>query len=97
VGGHYLWVGAGENRVKGGKILAHKVEGGQHLNAQSQGGTTFECTKLRVEAKFECTQLTRGQHLSAKKLRLCMLYMHIYINVISIFYFLVKGGQHFST
>ena len=52
--------------LRGGKIRAHIVEGGQHLNAQSQGGTKFECTKLREEAQFEHTKLTGGQHLSAK-------------------------------
>ncbi len=51
--------------LRGAKL----VEGGQHLNAQSQGGTKFECTKLRGEAKFERTKLTGGQHLSVKKLR----------------------------
>ncbi len=84
------------HRVKGAKL----VERGQHLSAQSQVGTKFECTKLRGEEKIEHTKLKGGKHLSAKKLRLYMLYIHIYIlynNVMSIFYFLAKGGHNFST
>ena len=35
--------------LRGGAKL---VEGGQHLSAQSQEGTTFECTKLRGGGKI---------------------------------------------
>ena len=61
--------------LRGAKL----VEGGQHLSAQSQGGRKFECTKLSGGGgEFERTKSKGGQHLSAKKLRLYILYIHIY-------------------
>ena len=54
-------------------------------------------SRARGRTTFECTKLKGGQHLSAKKLKFYMLYIHTrYNNVISIFYFLVKVGTKFQ-
>ena len=64
------------------------------MDAQSQGGTKFECTKLRGEAKFERTKLTGGQYLSVKKVKIMYVlyaYIHYIIMLLAYFIFWSRG------